>query len=256
MFGHTHTLRGHTLRRRVCTCERAQRRDEPGLRLVRCQGSGAPHLLVRRETSTRGHGLWQLEGTTGLCLVFGHTLRRRVCAPSPLRFNRHTECSPLARGGLGPIRRGRDVCLSAGGGGRCKNPGAPDTAERSVSCGEFSTSADFRSFGWLCGAVGLVLFAFVLSEPPLLHCIWDLELEFGKSCSFPAVVWQTACTRRAGTCSSPHTQALPEITPARARGRMRQFQPYYSQMRRNEQFSAKFTTACCGGPWRNAARNG
>jgi hypothetical protein len=43
-------------------------------------------------------------------------------APSPLRFNRHTECSPLARGGLGPIRRGRDVCLSAGGGGRCKNP--------------------------------------------------------------------------------------------------------------------------------------
>jgi hypothetical protein len=104
-------------------------------------------------------------------------------APSPLRFNRHTECSPLARGGLGPIRRGRDVCLSAGGGGRCKNPGAPDTAERSVSCGEFSTSADFRSFGWLCGAVGLVLFAFVLSEPPLLHCIWDLELEFGKSCS-------------------------------------------------------------------------
>ena len=77
------------------------------------------------------------------------------------------------------------ACLLAAVGG-ARTPGAPDTAERSVSCGEFSTSADFRSFGWLCGAVGLVLFAFVLSEPSLLHCIWDLELEFGKSCSFPA----------------------------------------------------------------------
>jgi hypothetical protein len=89
-------------------------------------------------------------------------------------------------------------------------------------------------------------------SPP--HSLWNVVFR-GVLQRARCVVWQTACTRRAGTCSSPHTQALPEITPARAWGRMSQFQPNYSQMRRNEQFSAKFTTACCGGPWRNAARN-
>jgi hypothetical protein len=76
------------------------------------------------------------------------------------------------------------ACLLAAVGG-ARTPGAPDTAERSVSCGEFSTSADFRSFGWLCGAVGLVLFAFVLSEPPLLHCVWDWSWSSERAAAFP-----------------------------------------------------------------------